>query len=321
MLPDAGKRFADRQANPIKRCSVKSIVMAILLSVATNASAESPTEFRIKATEQGRIVKKTVPYGHYWQYVPRRIGTRIRIAVIVHGTPGKQDNTGLAVAETFIKRWIDMAEKLSLVIISPAFDQKNFGGQAGPGGGYRGLFGREISADGFVNYIVDQYKTIWSSYDGRIYLYGHSAGGQFASRYVVRHPERVIAAVISAAGSFAFPAPDIPWAGGMAPLRRRMRWSNKDPWQEIDITPNPNGWVQASELPITVVVGAKDDENHIEQARHWVNAMNEYAQRHEKQGQVRFVLVRGVGHNSAALTPRCQQVLMRRPTSTTPHKE
>ena len=69
------------------------------------------------------------------------------------------------------------------------------------------MFGRLVGADEFVNEILTDYKNQFSDFDGRIYLYGHSAGGQFVSRYIVRHPAKVIAAVISAAGTYAFPDP------------------------------------------------------------------------------------------------------------------
>ncbi len=103
-----------------------------------------------------------------------------------------------------------------MILIAPAFAQSNFGPRRGPGGGYRGLFGREISADRFVNLIVDNYQTLLRGVERRIYLYGHSAGGQFVSRYTLMHPDKIVAAVISAAGTFAFPNPNVKWTNALA---------------------------------------------------------------------------------------------------------
>jgi len=269
----------------------------------------------VRASERGRVTRGSLEHGDYASYLPK--SEPRDILVIVHGTLGKGE-AALDVAERFIKRWVEVAERRRLLLIAPAFDQENFGGYAGPGGGYRGLFGRRIGADEFVNTIVDVAREQYPTLPSKFFLYGHSAGGQFVSRYVVKHPDRIKAAVISAAGTFAFPDPTVPWTNGMGRLRRRMRWSDDETWQPIDINPDPEGWVKAARLPITVVVGAEDAEKikplpgnpgrtHVERGRLWVQAMNELARQHGHAGKVRFVAVAGVGHDSARLTPRCKK--------------
>jgi ribosome-binding ATPase YchF (GTP1/OBG family) len=53
-----------------------------------------------------------------------------------------------------------------------------------------------MGADDFLHNILVHVGHITSvpTSGRRFFLYGHSAGGQFANRYLVRHPERVIAA-------------------------------------------------------------------------------------------------------------------------------
>jgi pimeloyl-ACP methyl ester carboxylesterase len=292
----------------------------VLCSSIGSVRAEPAAAFRVAADERGTVVLKSVEHGRYVQYVPRDCGEGWRVAVLVHGMLGRSEEA-VDVARRFIERWTAAAAERNVILIAPAFDQKNFGGRRGPGGGYRGLFGREIGADAFVNEIVDQYKALSSEYDGRFYLYGHSAGGQFASRYAVRHPQRVIAAVISAAGTYAFPNPEVAWTNGMKPLVRSMRWPRSDESMHISITPDPMGWVEAATLPITIVVGTEDTEllpgiqgqdgkTRIERARRWVGAMNRLAREHERGGRVRLSLVEGVGHNSADLTGTCIESLL-----------
>jgi len=292
-----------------------ALLWVVGLSSAAAALAQSGLAQGADAT--GRVVRKSLEYGDYLQYTPRS-GPQSTL-VIVHGSLGK-DEAALDVAERFIKRWTDVAERRLVLLLAPAFDQENFGGRAGPGGGYRGLFGRRIGADQFVNRIVAAARERFPSLPEKFHLYGHSAGGQFVSRCVVKHPDRIKAAVISAAGTFAFPDPKVPWTDGMAPLRRRMRWRDDDPWQQIDIKPDPDGWLKAATLPITVVVGAKDDDKLIpipgqrghtpvERAREWVQAMNALADRHKKTGRVRLLVVENVGHDSAALTAHCKKAL------------
>ena len=173
------------------------------------------------AREAGKVVAKQTPHGSYLQYVPSR--TPHGIVVVVHGTPA-DDQPAIDNAAKYIEHWIAPAEEHAVLVVAPAFDAENFGSTNGPGGGYRGLYGREIGADEFVHEIVDQYRMGQSAMPNKFILYGHSAGGQFVARYVVMHPERIVAAVISAAGKYAFPDPSAEWPYGMGTLTRTMKW-------------------------------------------------------------------------------------------------
>lgn len=271
------------------------------------------TPWQPRTKEAGKVQKKQMRYGGYVQYVPRTLQEPVEVLVVVHGTPG-QDETALEVAEGFLVGFIPTAKRRGVILLAPAFDQRNFGGRTGPGGGYRGLFGREIRADEFLNEILARYVAAFPGYDGTIYLYGHSAGGQFVSRYAVMHAERLKAAVISAAGSYAFPDTKAVWADGMQPFRRAMAWDKDAKPRLVDIRPDPSGWLEASQLPITVLVGDGDETrvfqsptqkgtDMVSRARCWVEEMNALAKSHEKVGRVRLVVVPGVGHNSAQLRP------------------
>jgi len=271
------------------------------------------TPWKPRTKEAGKVQKKRTRHGRYVQYIPRTLKTPVEILVVVHGTPGS-DETALEVAEHFLTNFILAAKRKGMILLAPAFDQRDFGSKAGPGGGYRGLFGREIRADEFLNEILARYVTKFRGYDGTIYLYGHSAGGQFVSRYAVMHAPRLKGAVISAAGSYAFPNPNAPWADGMQPLRRTMTWDGDAKPRFVDIRPDPNGWLEASQLPITVLVGDADETrmsqnptqkgaNMVTRAGSWVEEMNALADSHAKVGSIRLVVVPGVGHNSARLSP------------------
>ena len=275
----------------------------------------------ISRNEKGKIVKKATKHGEFIQYIPSRISSKSRFVVLVHGSLGK-DERAIDLAKTFTERWVDVAKRKGHILIAPAFDQRSYGGRAGPGGGYRGLFGRIVGADEFINEIVDSYKPYFQSYDGKFYLYGHSAGGQLVSRYAVMHPKRIIAAVISAAGTFAFPDPDIEWPNGMLPLNRTMQWSEDREFQKIDIQPNPDNWLKTSLLPIHVVVGRNDSEiikaipgqkgrTHLERATLWVNDMNHLAQKNKLKSNVSLKILDGIGHNSQDLMHESRKLLLR----------
>ncbi len=299
----------------------------LVFVLCTGESAAVETGRGTDKSEKGQIVKKQLRYGEYFQYVPRSLkySAQARFVVIAHGSLKGSDRASVS-AERFIKRWTKVAEKRQLILLAPVFTKETFGSsyeKAGPGGGYRGLFGRDIGADDFVNLIVDRYRAYSPTFDGRFYLYGHSAGGQFTNRYIVRHPERVIAAVISAAGRYTFPDANAPWPYGMGRLRRRLRWSNSQDAKQIDIQPDPSGWVAAAALPVTVVVGGDDTKrmtdrpgqkgsNRIEIARHWVEDMNRLGASEKRRKMFYLRVVPKIGHSSSRLTPYCIERLFSR---------
>jgi poly(3-hydroxybutyrate) depolymerase len=298
------------------------LLPVVLVVSATLAPGGSVGGVAAKAadSEKGQVVRKHVRYGEYVQYVPRQEARGV--LVVVHGMPTEEDARHIvALAEKFLKRWVAFAEVHRLVVLAPAFDDENFGSLKGEqGGGYRGLFGRQVGADEFVNLILEQSRSYVRSWDGRIVLYGHSAGAQFANRYCVRHPDRVRAAVISAAGWYAMPDAKAHWPSGMGPWKTSFRWASYEKPQPIDVRPDPSGWQRAAVLPLTVVVGTADTEEQkpraghtgttrVEYAQQWVKDMNQLAKDDNRAGRVRLILVEGVGHDSARLTPTAQRVL------------
>lgn len=187
-------------------CGFYRVSVGALLAAALVCGWAATARGQIAVAERGQIVRKQISVGTFFQYVPR--ASPRGILVVAHGTTQAGDDVP-ALAEKFLTRWTKFAEAQKLIILAPAFGD-DFGsidgGQPGvPPGGYRGLFGKEIGADEFVERIVEPYGKLVPGASGRFYLYGHSAGGQFANRYCVRHPERVQGAVLSAPGRFAFP--------------------------------------------------------------------------------------------------------------------
>jgi hypothetical protein len=96
----------------------------------------------------------------------------------------------------------------------------------------------------------------------------------------------------------------------MGGLNRTLRWGDTE--KRINIQPDPANWLKAARLPVTVVVEVRDDEDHLQGARRWVEAMNAYSQSNAGVGNVRLVIVPGVGHSSSGLTPTCQPALWRK---------
>jgi hypothetical protein len=279
----------------------------------------NPPDLPNGAIKPGEIVTVSDDYGTYHVYLPVSIGESPDIAVVVHGTPDDQ-HKAQDIARIYLEWWVPVAEERGVIIISPAFDQENFGGKYGPLGGYRALQGREIGADEWVGQIVDRYQSEFGSEDNRFYLYGHSAGGQFTVRYMVMHPERIKGAVISAAGRYAWPDPDVPWPNGMGRLQETLHWPGGDLAVAVDVQPDPAGWLAVAQLSVTVVVGLNDTElqpdvpgqsagSRVEIGSRWVNQMNDYAEVYGESGRIELSIVPGVGHSALGLTPYCQEIL------------
>lgn len=311
----SGSRQAGRSLLPRTTSARRGrwAVLAVLLAVAVPAGAPGPAE--AQADERSTVLHKKLVHGEYVQYLPRQAPKGI--LVIAHGSTEAGEDVA-KLAETFLQRWVKFADEHRLVAVAPVFDA-NFGSwEKEPGialGGYRGLAGKQIGADEFVHHILEQYRHQVGS-DGRFYLYGHSAGAQFAGRYAIRHPDRLRAAVLSAPGRYAFPDPGAPWPYGQKEVS--VRANPSEPARMI--RPDPEGWRKAAALPITVVVGTADTEpqpsrpghlgkTRVEFAQQWVEAMTRVA----PQGgtRVRLLTVPRVGHDSARLTSACQEVLAR----------
>ena len=288
----------------------------VLLGCNSNADhGSSNANLDSLLTEKGDVLLKNHQYGQYYLYIPSELDETTQVLVVVHGSL-ERGKPATYLAEKFIHRWTDFAEEKNLMVISPAFDRTNYQAY----GGYRGLFGRDVGADEFVNALVALYARAVGDQDAKFYLYGHSAGGQFVIRYVVRHPDKILEAVASAPGRYAFPDPNAPWPYGMGRLRRTIGFSNPAKWVRVDIQPDAHDWLEASTLPITVVVGSEDLEEQpkrpghrgktrIDLALNWTFDMQRLAQQEGLSSRVEAQIIDGIGHNSAQLTPYCMEVI------------
>lgn len=264
-------------------------------------------------SEQNSIVLKAVAHGQYHQYIAQGALEKFTVFVVNHGM-FKDSETAVDASYNTLKFWLKFADEHKLILIAPVFDNESYSVTTnGAGnGGYRGLYGRNVGADVFLHEIIDEYKAAQKSYDGRFYLYGHSAGAQFANRYLVRHPHRVIATSFSAPAWFSLPSDKHKWPLGMAKRQYTAHWPGESLGQAIDIRPQVSTWLAATQIPIEVVVGELDLEKmrhvegiggdtHVDRAKFWVESMNKLAQDHGRTGNVQLNVVSDVGHNYGKL--------------------
>ncbi len=247
-------------------------------------------------------IRRELSHGASWVHVPARV-RRARPLVVCHGmvVEGTADEAARALLEV----WRPFADTEGVVVVAPVFGDDFASGTPGALGGYRSLVGRKVPADEYLDEVLDDLRVIRPDLQRSFYLIGHSAGGQFANRYLMRHPERVAAAVVSSPAWFAFPDPAERWPHGMAERHGRFPWGEGGEEVAVDVVPDPQGWVRASRVPTLVVVGAQDtaplregsDVNHVTQARSWVEQMRAL----DANSQVELLVVPEVGHNQGQL--------------------
>jgi pimeloyl-ACP methyl ester carboxylesterase len=249
-------------------------------------------------------------------FVPANPG---RVLVLAHGFPwvdGSRTDDELALyAAEAVERWASFAEAQRAIVIAPAFGGTDFGG-------YRALFGRVTDADVFVNALVDEAgsKHI-AGFGGRFSLHGHSAGAQFAARYLVTHPGRLETAVLSAPGAYPWPEPALPWPDGMAPVERDELSGAA---AGTTYTPRLQGWLDAAgNVPVTVLVGSRDTEvqqpepgqqgaTRIDRATAWVASMRRLAAENGRAPTIELVQADRLDHDEAAMAIPAQALLAER---------
>jgi pimeloyl-ACP methyl ester carboxylesterase len=251
-----------------------------------------------KLTARGQVATLQTSYTTVAYYVPK---TPVRVLVLAHGFPwpdGTQSDDALAAyASEDVARWAPFAEQNHALVLAPAFGGRNFRG-------YRGMTGRALAPDEFVDRVIDRVvPRLIPHYDGRLSMHGHSAGAQFAARFLVAHPERLGYVILSAPSTYPMPDALVPWPFGMA----------KSPF-------DPENWFRAStEVAVTVLVGSQDTEDRpaavgqiglsrLERAKSWVIAMDQFAQTHGRKSLIRLVRAPGLGHDEAEMSVPAQSI-------------
>lgn len=138
----------------------------------------------------------------YFACVPTGAVDPHRLFVSVHGI------TRNALEHALLFRpWV---ERLGVALVAPLFTRQAFRG-------YQTLEGSDgMSADDAFDFICDDARALLDLPDAALHLFGYSGGGQFAHRYLLKHPGRVARAAIGAPGWYTFPDAAVPYPRGLA---------------------------------------------------------------------------------------------------------
>ena len=280
-----------------------SAKMSLATSAAANVSASEGWRF---VTRHSIAILSTeyAPVAYYVPDAPRHV------LVLAFGYPWPDRTASnakiLSYARMNLVRWTQFADRTHILLIAPALGGTNFFD-------FRALGGRLIGADIFVNALLDgPANRVIPGLGGRFCLYGHSAGAQFAARYVIAHPERLQCTVLSAPSTYPMPSTSAPWPFGMAHL-------------DGGVLPGigPKNWIEAAtDAPITVIIGSDDlerrpeapgqvGETRLSRGRAWVESMQALATSHRRASEVSFTEIACVDHDESSMAKAARRVLER----------
>jgi poly(3-hydroxybutyrate) depolymerase len=155
-------------------------------------------------TEQ---TSRVYPKQEYFLYVPKSYdgSARYRLLVVVHGD-GRH-------VEEYTKQFTDFADEKRYIILAPYFPDGERFQQLGIGEKEKTIrFDERLL--GLVSEIGGRLNVEQDRFD----LFGFSAGGQFAHRFLYLHPERLRSVVVASPGTVTVPKERYDWPGGLGDL-------------------------------------------------------------------------------------------------------
>lgn len=145
----------------------------------------------------------------YCLYVPRAYrarGDRLPLVVSVHGAS--------RTAEIYRDAFVDFAEEYQCVVLAPLIPMTP--SDLHSIHNYKELHYAGTRYDQVVLAMVEEVADLWNLNAERFFLFGFSAGGQFAHRFAYMHPDRLAAVSAGAPGRITRPDPTMRWPDGLA---------------------------------------------------------------------------------------------------------
>lgn len=184
-----------------------------------------------------------------WLYTPAGATPQTPVVVVMHGI---QRN-----GEDFLADWIPLAQERKFLLVVPEFSKEQFPGDEGY------IYGNTVDKAGralpreqwsfsVIEPLFDAVKARTGNRTERYRLYGHSAGAQFAQRFVYFVPAARAERVVTAnAGWYMLPDLSVAFPYGL----------KNTPVTEADLR-------HALALPLTVLLGTADVDSKAKALRH-----------------------------------------------------
>lgn len=214
----------------------------------------------------------------YFLYVPHDCDPAKPLFVAIHGISRN--------AREHAELFSGLAERYGVAVVAPLFDEQRF-----PDYQRLGRRGRGARADLMLERIVDECRTLTGIDTTRFSLFGYSGGGQFAHRYALAHPQRVMAYAVAAAGWYTLPDPE-----------QRFPMGTGNSSRLTGISFDPEAFLA---VPAAVFVGERDvhdgsalrqndqlsatqGENRFDRGMHWVATMTHAARKNSFDTEYHF---------------------------------
>ena len=154
-----------------------------------------------------------------WYHRPKGFGPRTPVVILLHGSD--------RAARYFRDCWIDYAERHRFLVIAPEFDERAF-----PGAGYYNygnvleapdangrVTSRDLWTDPIIDRIFERVRSMAGMRCEVFSLFGHSAGGQFAHRYLTLTEAPSVGLCVAAnCGWYMMPEPGLDFPAGIGGL-------------------------------------------------------------------------------------------------------
>jgi len=234
-----------------------------------------------------RWALRTDPSQEYLVYVSSRAARGAPILVTVHGVSRN--------VEEHAALFAPYAEEHGVVLIAPFFTPER-------NEGYQRLSeeGAAQRADLALDAIVNEVAAATGADGSRFRLFGFSGGAQFAHRYALAHPQRVIRAAIGAAGWYTFPDVRTPYPYGLgaSPERGKLRF---DPARflrvPIAVFVGEGDTTGGENFRRDEIVDAQQGITRRERGQRWVEAMNQAAKKRGLAPPASYQEVAGIEHS------------------------
>jgi multidrug resistance efflux pump/poly(3-hydroxybutyrate) depolymerase len=194
-----------------------------------------------------------------------------------------------------------VCERYGATLIAPHFAANRYPNYQRLGRSRHAL-DRGRRADEALDAILQEFTLLAGVRAERIYLFGYAAGGRFALRYAMAHPERVAGVVVAFAESYTFPNPDKRFPQGIAPGHKRLDLQfDPDRFLRVPITvlDSTRGGANASRRRAVQVVHSSGKPDH-NKGQKWHSAMRSAAAERQLDSLVSYLELEGQPESMAA---------------------
>lgn len=237
----------------------------------------------------------------YYVFLPERTGPDTRLIVSVHGISRNALMHGEA--------WSREALRRGFAVAAPLFDRENhprFQRICQPG--------KPGWADLALEAMLDEIERETGVRTARFHLTGYSGGAQFAHRYAICRPERILSLGLAAAGWYTFPDVRAPYPRGLAGfsvpgLRPKVRLALRIP---VLVAVGEHDDQRDEALKMTTAIDEMQGLNRIERGRNWIARWQKRALAHGLEPSSHFALLPRTGHSFEEAADPARGDLVRR---------